>query len=595
MISLKELPNISEIEGLLKQIDKEYDMESRLGRYATMAPELLDLAKDKGLIDPQDASRALFIADFIVTSSEVPTGVDDEERRISVITSFIDGLTSRCGSSDALMRVFYLAYNLAQQIRRKDLFLSGRGLDRETTLVRIMDAQIIPYLTLCEQVLGPGNVGWELGVLSAALKRQLPDKEIKQRGALSNISKLSSLVEPIWNVLTEYSNVHKVEVNDNPVIPNIDSTSSLLVLDANERLISRWNIPLEKRDYKQDQKAITPLRDFLRDHDKSTNFIYLRGKLLGSEKESNLILIRNPFHQKKPFVLLRTEADEVNVSEILSILYLKGGEGKGWSNIAPELEEIIMVEESAPSSVPKASTPHRQEEEESIVKKVRSLFGRFFGKKEKSTSALKPKTPKRPKSMKSKRIKTKDPYIPDFVAKAIAIDAVGDLKLFEMFDTFRESQYVIEGVIESDFGQNRTVFLTSPVLENPEAIASMLDGLDEVIEQCVNHFFVGEFQLLPEEIVLAHDENLKYIFCMAGNEDRLVGTIGATFQKDITEWQNKREEYILQRRTLHMRTGQLLSSRRHTPLDEAVQRIYGEELSSEVFTTELDHAVLKLT
>ena len=75
---------------------------------------------------------------------------------------------------------------------------------------------------------------------------------------------------------------------------------------------------------------------------------------------------------------------------------------------------------------------------------------------------------------------------------------------------------------------------------------------------------------------------------MEQNEDRLVATIGGTFVKNIVDWKAKEEE-TLQRRTLHMRTGQLLQARRHTPFDEAVTRIY-----QDIFTPEDEIISLEL-
>ena len=72
------------------------------------------------------------------------------------------------------------------------------------------------------------------------------------------------------------------------------------------------------------------------------------------------------------------------------------------------------------------------------------------------------------------------------------------------------------------------------------------------------------------------DDKQKLIICLNGNQERVVGTIATTYVEKIVDWQAmEKEEETLQRRSLHMRTQQLLAARRHTPFQEAVERIYG--------------------
>ena len=89
-----EIPNLEVLREISSNIEKEYDLESRLNRYKNLAPELITFASNSGIQDPEEAIRALFIADFIVTASEVPTGSIDDERYNSVIKAFLQGKSS---------------------------------------------------------------------------------------------------------------------------------------------------------------------------------------------------------------------------------------------------------------------------------------------------------------------------------------------------------------------------------------------------------------------------------------------------------------------------------------------------------------------
>ncbi len=597
-----ELPNQEMVMKLIDNLEQEYDLRARLKRYSTMAPEMIEFAKKEGISSEEAASYALFVGDFIVASSEVPQGTSDDARHSSVIKTFIEGLNSRNASPEALMKTFYVAYELAKIIRKNDLFMAGRGLEREASLVRLFDSFVLSYLKACDRLLGPGKAGWELGVLAAALKRTLPHEEIENYKGAPNNSDFQGLVPWVWKALNEYDLAFDVRVNNNRVISNVDNSETILVLDKNDMVLSLWNFKKKKRNYKEDKDSLSEIVKFTDNADYQDKLIYLRGKLLSSGKDSgNILFIRYPFNKEKPFVLMRTIADEANVTESMSILYAKALQSAGWK----KLDKVVVsekteveVESTAEALVEKKKEEVivTEEEPKSFVGKAKKLLSGIFGSKKSKNVGKQKKTTKRPSTVK-KRVavsKKKEPLLAPFLSEAITVDVVGDLKLFEMFDTYRESQYMIIGVLETDFKEDKTSFITRPGMAQIEKTVSVLKGLDEALEKAINHYFEGEFQLLPEEIVFAHGEDERYIFTLSGNTDRIVGTIAATYVKDITKWRDGEQQNVVQRRTLQMRANQLLSARRHTPLDAAVERIFGEDLSSTSIHT-IEGAILKLS
>ncbi|MCH8907599.1 MAG: hypothetical protein IH840_10955 [Candidatus Heimdallarchaeota archaeon] len=185
----------------------------------------------------------------------------------------------------------------------------------------------------------------------------------------------------------------------------------------------------------------------------------------------------------------------------------------------------------------------------------------------------------------------KDNLAPDFLAHALGVAAFGDLGLFEIFDTFREAEYLVVGTMESNFTINETLFLTDDRLGDAAAIANTLTGLDEVLEETVNNFFGGTNQIMPSEIFFLTKDDKRFLITLKGNDQRIVGTIAVTYFKDMDNWPDKDGE-LLKRRSLHMRTGQLLSSRTHTPFDASVERIYGDSISKNSKMMKVDHAIL---
>ncbi|MFQ6123690.1 MAG: hypothetical protein ACE5R6_03670 [Candidatus Heimdallarchaeota archaeon] len=565
-----EIPNFETFKELLGKLDQDFNILSRLSRYKTMAAESVSMGLSLGLTSEEDTSRALFVSDFIITASEVPSGGTDEERHQSVIQTFISGINQRGASSDALMRVYYLAYKLAIMIRRQDLFMAGRGLPRETALLRLMDTHITPYLAVCADLLGIGSCGWELGILTAALHRTYPHSEVQNlMGAPKNTDR-AALVPIIWRILKTYAIKHPVDINNNIVITNIKNSKSIFVLDSEKKLMAGlWNCIQPNFSSKADREALTPLVNFLKKIDVERHLLYLRGRILGTVE--NFFFVRNPFLENKPFLVLRTTADEINVSEMLTILQLRGLDYKGW------LE--IRVDEGTPSKAPVLDQP----EKEGLLAKIKRILG---FKKSAKRKLAKP-------GVSKKR------FFDSFLTHAITVDAVGDIKLFEMFDVERESEYTVEGALESDFERNQTCFLTEKKLGDPLEIATLLDGLDEVLEKAAKHFFGRETQFLPEEILFTTQDRKRHIITLAGNisEKRIVGTIASTYVQDIMGMQPKKEETLLKRRTLLRRTNQLLTTRRTTfeTFEKSLERVYGVDLDqSATQSYTLDRPILRL-
>jgi hypothetical protein len=554
-----------------------------------MNPELMSFALDHGLGTAENSTPALFVADFIVTSSEVPPGGTDDERRMSIIQSFLTGLERRCKPALPLMRVFYLSQKTATLIRRNNAFLAGRGLDQETSMLILKDTFITPYLAVCEEILGKGNCGWELGILASALNQSYPHEELTVYLDAPEFSNEVALFPFMQRMLNDYMQVYKVEVNENQVIPNITDTSIVFIAEHQKNhVVSVWNTQQYHSKWvdDSDKAVITPLYNFLKHSDEQRALIYVRGKILGTDDK--LMMVRNPFVDSKPLTLIRTPADEINLTKLMTTLANRAEEAPGWERIDEiseeffeERQEVVEVEEPSgePTEVPK-----------------RGFFARLFGRKPKPVGAKQPKKKKKVEAKQVKKVKKKKKrqYLPPFLSYNVGVEAVGDLELYEMFDTYRESQYLIIGALESDFVEGSTSFLTAPNFGNIADLADLLDGLDAVIENAANNYFKSEHQILPTELLFVDRNDNRFIISLDGNGERIVGTIAITHVKDVAKWQEGDQDEVLQRRSLHMRTGQLLAARQHTPFDTAVLRIYAASLGENPESHSLDHAILPI-
>ena len=586
-----ETPNIEVLRELLNKIDSEFDLESRLNRYISVTPELIELGKNSGLSSDLDAARALFVSDFIVTGSEMPVNTSDEDRRKIIIDSFLKGLMERNKSSEKLMKIFFLAVKTSSLIRRTDLFLADRGLNREPSLIMLKDFYIEPYLALCSEFLGKGSCNWEISILSSLLKKSFPSNEYEFFLQAPNYTPDEDLSYYIWNMLEAYSETQLLTPNTQIIIPNIENTSTILVGSSKpEFTFSFWNVDTPHSSLKDNQNALEFLHNYLGKTDNSRSLVYLRARV--PKLQQQFIVTRNPFSDNKPFIIMKTPADEINLSEALTLLDFRSREVKSWIDITKPPKKTKNQPSISQITSLSSQEIQKPEEKKGFFSKV---FGGLFGKSkgiESSSSKISIKDKEKNDKKKNKTRQKGNSNLPYFLSHATSASLVGDLQLFEIFDTYRESKYAVQGSLELDYKTKKTKLITRKKLDNPQLIGEMINGLEDVLTSIIKHFFAEEIHVIPEEILFVSKDDSRTIVCLESSDDRLVGTIGTTFVKNVVDWQAK-EEDIVQRRTLHMRTGQLLQARRHTPLDEALKRIYKGALDDDPNELILDQKSIK--
>jgi len=568
-------PNIPFFSSLIEELEREYDIPVRLSRYKSAAPELLTFATSEGLTD-DEATRALFVADFIVTSSEVPAEASDNDRYKTVFQTFVLG-RSRNKSVDKLMKVFFVAYKTAIKMRSQDLFMGGRGIPREVSLLRLKDYFITPYLETMGKYLSNGSCGWELGILAAALKRTYPDSEVKRFEKLPDYKKHPELTTPIWILLKDHELLHTVTLNSSVTISNMNESQALLFFNRNQpSLVALWNTELKSKISKDKvQKLATLLDKPLFDN----HIAVIKGRILNTLE--HFFLIRDPLSPAKPMIFLKTPADDINATTVSQILQLRGFEEY---KIGSWKDTLSGKQKKSKPSIPLVQT----EKSETVTKPVKTgLFGRIKSKifksdSEPQESTLGSRITPQMKEKSGKSIFKKGSFATDasFVTQSLVIEAVSNLEIVEIFDTFREGNYLMEGIFETEASTNSTTFLSKPQLNLASNTITFLNNVKPLIAAINQEIFPTE-EILFEEIFLTNEEQQKYLIIIDGNQDLTVGLLArAPPEAEIENWKARGIEVEdLQRKSLIMRTNQYLRARRHTSFDEAVERIYGQNFA----------------
>ncbi|MHA2110614.1 MAG: hypothetical protein ACW98W_04000 [Candidatus Hodarchaeales archaeon] len=563
-------PNMPFFTTLIEGLEKEYDIPVRLSRYQSAAPELLEFATSEGLKE-EEATRALFVTDFIATSSEVPAEASDNDRYKSIFQAFILG-RSRNGSADKLMKVFFVAYKTAIKMRSQDLFMGGRGIPRKVSLLRLKDYFVTPYLEAVGKYLSAGSCGWELGILAAALKRTYPEFEIKNFQKLPDYKKIPELTTPIWTLLNEHELLHTVTLNSSVTISNMNETEAVLIFNKSQpTMVALWNTVLKSKINKE---KLIKLNNLLINQLYDTDIALIKGRITNTLEY--FFIIRDPLSPAKPLLFMKTPADDVNATAVSQILHLRGLEEYktgSWKDTLSDKKTMSKPEK--PVTQVKKPDMETKPVKTGFFSRIKS---KIFKSETQSEVSMKPVEKEKP----GKSVFKRGSFATDasFIPQSLVIEAVSNLEIVETFDTFREGNFAMEGIFETDVSTNKTTFLSKPSLNLSSSTITFLDTAKPLITSIFQEFFFTE-EILIDEVFLTNKERQKYLIIMDGNQEMTVGLLArAPPDGEIENWKARGLDLDdLQRKSLIMRTKQYLSARRHTSFDEAADRIYGQNFA----------------
>lgn len=603
------IPNLEETKKLSNKIEDEYNISEKISRYQSVPDleELFETATNYGLTDKDDAARALFVADYIISASELPSGSTDLERYNSIFKAFQLGV-ARNKSTERLMRIFYLAYQVAINIRRHDLFMSGRGVTRKTGLLRLKDAHITPYLEVANDILGKkGSCSWELGILSATLKKVYPHKELGNFSEKINYKDYDKLTPIIWRLLEDYSDHKAIEINPNLTVPNLTHSKSVIFTDqAYPNLFSLWNFSGEPKLLEREINAASKILD---DISVDEDFVYARARIQNTLE--HFYFIRDPRPPNSIFII-KTTTDDINLTRLLTILSLRGKEKNGWKFLSKKQKTVVKkkekkkVKKTSKKKVKREVIKDRKvstgsSESQGFFGKIKGLFGKSK-KVEEETKTIQEKviieeeqpfTEYVDQEVEVEEEKIEELFLPHFFAQATTIEGVGDLPLFEEFDNIRDDNYTIIGAFDSNKETQKTSFILDDLSGiNASKMVQKLNTLDQLAKRIMKSLFKEENQFFFDEIFFKSESGKKLI-TINGNQSMFIGVIGASYIDPIAHWKSRsREKLIVQRRSITMRANQFLSARRHTRFDTAMERIFeGSFDFSEAKTEDLDQEI----
>ena len=271
-------------------------------------------------------------------------------------------------------------------------------------------------------------------------------------------------------------------------------------------------------------------------------------------------LIRDPLTPNRPFFVLKSPADDLNAMALSQILHLRGLEEfktGTWEKTLFHKEKIKPVLDEIKEQQP--------QEKKGFLGRLISKF-RKDSKTEPSLGTFK---------------KGDFDNAASFIPQTLVIEAVSNLPIVDIFDIYREGNYEVEGIFETDLKTNVSTFLSKPSLSLASKVLTFLEELKPLLSNVFeNAFNMKEFFI--DEIFYTTQEKHKYLLIMDHSLDIDVGllarappdaNIGAHYTERVHEIDH------LQRKSLAMRTNQYLKARRHSSSEDAIERIYGQNFA----------------
>ncbi len=610
---------ILDFKKLYDQFAKEKMFEQQFERYKTIDALKLELeefiAEYECKVD--HAILTLHLSDFVLTSSNIrDLSITDQQRRSSILSFCLTALEYGL-ETEPIILLHMLAQELGVAVRRNYAYQLDRGLPIDIALVRLADTFVVPFLQFIIGFRGL-SLPWLVALTDSAISGILPDKsyqEFKDKDSLKKASE-PQLLDAALICLERFEKVRTDKPNPLVTVPAVsESAGAVLIrsLKKNEEYFG-CSKSFSEEKLQKIQKEFSKVCARSKFDKLAIETVYYRASShsLTQKVSRQVFLVRGQETgaDYEAWFFLDTPADDFNLSLIQKRL----------QNRSIGIEGIIRRPELPKKKVKKKDVkkaPKKQDEEQkttvgapkpkvSFWKKIKGLFR---GKKEEQSVKTEP-IPDAPKPIpESAEIKTepvpvaKEPDITiegwsrtkvlNLIAEVLVVDAVSGIDLEEPYDTLREKEYIISGL--ADFP---TLDLAKPE-GTLMALEEKRSNLKETITDLGPHLIElrdlafqilptsDQIQFIPQEVFAEHKgkKNLYELYNFATTEEALTILVAENSLTSNVAFIAPNKTFS-KRRTLQMRTRQLVGPRTNVPFEDRVRNVLNELIDTSELKTE---------
>ncbi len=563
-------------ESIKKFLEKEYLETIRIHQLRPLFERYLNLNSDLVEKYEKEYSRpknlivsALYTADYIIMSSEVKLELEDDARRKEIIEFWINLNITNDEMWYELTYIVAFSYRIASMLRKRYYYLMDRGVAKQIAAALVADYFVRHHLEYTSDKLNIIPTWWVVFLMETAMCQTIFSTTQKKWANIQEI--LHSNEMGLLSHIIANNFIGETIGEPNPAVPIPYFKDSSIFYYATwvqdtvkkNRFESLLPAKTSAQIHKEFKKC-TPLLDSNNPH--ILKYMRLAGKYSISSPEINFIIANSQINDAEGWIGLLTPLDDINMKEIESLLKLKLDDLKALEKYAKHLPTIQVLQ--------------RQKEEREVVEEIiekeekKGFFKKLFsGFKKKKKKAEPKKAVKIPQSI--------DKWY-RLVLDEILIASVSGIGLgLEIYDSYREDNFVISGLIESEQKETQpTVFYSEATVAFP---SEFLDPIISLIE--VGKLFIATIKnvetisVIPEEAFYRdkQDVGLYRLVEFVFGEKLLVGILAE--KQARTAMTLARSEPTYQRRSLQRKANEFVHARRVNKTDDVGKRTLSREIN----------------
>ena len=565
-------------DAVYQFLEKEYQEAKRVHQLQTLFERYKIMSKD--LIEEFQADfdnsnnlvlSALYTADYIIMSSEVKFELEDSVRRQEIIDFWKKLSLPKEETWYELTHIVAFSFKVASILRKRFYYLLDRGVAKHIAAALVADYYTRHLLVFVIEKMQYIPIWWAAFMMETALCQSIFSKSLEKWVNLRDImeSQQTGIISQI--IAKHFANETEGEPNPAVPIPYFKESTMFYYFrwqdgetkgEKFESIIPVLKTAQFTKEFKNTTKLLSG------DYPHILKYIRFTNKLESITSEINFFVVNAKTATAEGWIGLLSPLDDINLKEVEALLQLK-------------LEDIIAFERFK-KDLPQMDVFNRVKEEREIIEekieieeqpKPTGFFGKLF-------SAFKKK--KEPKIRKST------------IKKSIPIDAWSRLILDEMiltsvsgigigeevYDSFREDDFVISGVIESEQKQTQpTVFYSESPIKFPTEFLDPVIGILEIAKRFISVSHSEKIlSIIPEEAFYENKSNpeiFRLVEFVKG-EKVVIGILAEKQEK--TALTVARPEPSYQRRSLIRKANEILHARRVNDIIDSGKRTLAREI-----------------
>ncbi|MFW9914404.1 MAG: hypothetical protein ACFFGZ_02240 [Candidatus Thorarchaeota archaeon] len=546
----------------------------------------------------QLALTTLYLADFVVTSSNIrDLSITDEKRRKAILQFCQAGMEQEL-DAEALIVLHMLSQELGVAVRRNFVYQLDRGLPANVALVRIADVFVVPFLRFAKTINDDLELPWLIALAEGAVSEVLSSEVYGQLKEKSHLKEFATfkLADAALSILEYFAATRTEQPNPHAKVPSLSESAGAILIrntKSNEELFG-YSHPMEDKKLTILHKEFSEVCARSKFKEKVIEPVYYRATSLSSAAQQltrQVFLVRSSIADNtyEAWFFLNTTVDDINLELIRKKLDAKCLDAEGILRRPLGAKKKIKKKKKKKEKPPIAKEPEKKKEEKpSLGKRILSFFRR---KKP-------PSEPKEPLSVQKAEIEPAKPETAEEIAEeehidadegewtrkevlsnwaaALVVDAVSGIDLEEVYDTLREQNWIITGL--ADFPEipqpagtlltldEYSAFLKGILFDLSSHFTELRDVAAQLLPQIAQE---GQMRFIPQEVFLEHniDDKIYDLFTFAATDENL--TVLMAQHSILTNVAYiKPNKAVSKRRTLQMRTRQLATARTSFPIED---------------------------